>query len=98
MAVNNLHMRYPCRQLAVVAALIAGATAACADRTVTTHPAATSNVSTPSTAVESAGTSPAVDAADDADLAEVEQLLRDTDADLTAADQDIATPEGDPAQ
>jgi hypothetical protein len=67
--------------------LLAFGGAACGDRTVTTTPRPTS-VSVRGDGVASA----------EVDLAEVDRLLRDIESDLSAADQDAATPEGDPAQ
>ena len=67
---------------------------ACGDRTVTSSPATSSRPFTP-TSVGSATDS--VDVAD-ADLAEVDRLLRDIEADLSAVDRDASTPEGDPTQ
>ena len=87
-------MRNRTRCLIVATVLLVG-TAACGDKTVTSQPAVTT-----APAGETPGTGSAVDttAADDSDLQVVEQLLRDVDGDITATDQDRATPEGDPAQ
>lgn len=83
-------------------ALLTVGSAACGDKTVTTPPAASSaetSVLSPqgSTAADQQSVNQ-TDAADDARLDEVDQMLRDIEADLGAADQDAATPEGDPTR
>ena len=94
-----------------IGGLLALSTAACGDKTVSTPPAASSNTTwvgtdadtnadtnTASGRVSDSGGSVAVNAADDARLDEVDQMLRDIEADLGAADQDATTPEGDPTR
>jgi hypothetical protein len=68
--------------------------AACGDKTVTTAPPATQ----PAVSNDGAPASDANGAVQtaDADLTEVDRLLRDIESDLTAVDQDASTPEGDP--
>lgn len=82
--------------LILTGALAFGA-AACGDKTVTSSPPATQ-----APANDASGTadnsSVAATSAADADLTQVDQLLRDIDGDVSAADQDAATPEGDPSQ
>jgi hypothetical protein len=83
--------------------LLACSTAACGDKTVTTPPAA-SSATTAAGAEANTGVSSGrsrgtvADASDDARLDEVDQMLRDIEADLGAADQDATTPEGDPTR
>lgn len=86
-------------RLVLLGTLLFVGTAACGDKTVTSQPAE-SNQPTPTTTVSSSGgaaVEPASDAAaDDADLKEIETLLRDIDSDVSATDADVRTPEGDP--
>ncbi len=49
-------------------------------------------------AANTANTANTANAADDADLNAIEEFLRDIDIDLTATEQDVATPEGDPTK
>jgi hypothetical protein len=75
--------------------------AACGDKTVTSSPPATqapANDANGSASNSSNDSSVAATSAADADLTQVDQLLRDIDGDVSAADQDAATPEGDPSQ
>ncbi|MEY2418617.1 MAG: hypothetical protein QOG90_1297 [Actinomycetota bacterium] len=77
----------------MLAAAFAFGGAACGDKTVTSAPPATQAPVDGSHEQASLDTSAA-----DADLTQVDQLLRDIESDLNAVDQDAATPEGDPAQ
>ena len=91
-----------------LAGLLAFGGAACGDKTVTTPPTASaettlvtdtdSGVSTVANVDTEKSTATASDATDDARLNEVDQMLRDIEADLGAADQDADTPEGDPTR
>ena len=73
----------------VLSGVLAFSGAACGDKTVTSTPPATQpSVNDSGNAVETA----------DVDLTEVDRLLRDIESDLSAVDQDTATPEGDPTQ
>ncbi len=103
-------VRKTLRVLATVGLLALG-TAACGDKTVSTPPAASSNTTSVGTdadtnsdtntapgSVNGSSSGEVVNAADDARLDEVDQMLRDIEADLGAADQDAATPEGDPTR
>ena len=81
--------------LLLTGALAFGGTA-CGDKTVTTTPAQTQPRHTPAVGV-TGGAADATNVAD-AELSDVDQLLRDIEGDLSAVDQDAATPEGDPAQ
>jgi hypothetical protein len=70
--------------------------AACGDKTVTTSSAGKgAPVTTPAAPSGAASVDAAVDTAE-VDLTEVDQLLRDIEADLSAVDKDASTPEGDP--
>ncbi len=82
-------MRKWTRCLMVAGVLMVG-TAACGDKTVTSQPPVTTIPKLPAVNGDDDATS--------ADLQVVEQLLRDVDGDITATEQDRATPEGDPAQ
>lgn len=74
----------------ILAAVLAFGGAACGNKTVTSAP--------PVTPAPVNG-SPNLDTtAADAELTQVDQLLRDIETDLSAVDQDAATPEGDPTQ
>jgi hypothetical protein len=99
-------VRNTLRVLATVG-LLAVSSAACSDKTVTTPPAASpdttvANIGTATNSNTNGGANSAngsvTDAADDARLNEVDQMLRDIEADLGAADQDATTPEGDPTR
>jgi hypothetical protein len=88
-------MRNRTRCLLVAGVLLLG-TAACGDKTVTSQPAATTAPAGGS--IGATGSSADVTATDDADLQVVDQILRDVDGDITATNQDRATPEGDPTE
>ncbi len=91
-------MRKAPRILSVLGALTFVA-AACGDKTVVGSPAVTSAPSAAILERGAAGTpSDAVDAFDAPDLAEIDQLLREIEADLGAVNQDAITPEGDPTE
>ena len=77
----------------ILSGVLAFGGAACGDKTVTSTPPPTgASVGAPS------GSPADGTAAADADLTQVDQLLRDIEADLSAVDQDAATPEGDPTE
>jgi hypothetical protein len=84
-------------KLLLTAALTLGGVA-CGDRTVTSAPPSSS--SSIDDAVDArAATNPSdAVAVADADLNEVDRLLREIEADLNGVDQDAAIPEGDPTQ
>lgn len=82
-------MRKWTRCLMVAGVLLVG-TAACGDKTVTSQPPITTIPRLPEVSGDADTTS--------ADLQVVEQLLHDVDGDITATDQDRATPEGDPTE
>lgn len=67
---------------------------ACGNKTVTSAPPATQPPAQSNGAASNADTAAAVDP----ELTQVDQLLKDIEADLSAVDQDAATPEGDPTQ
>jgi hypothetical protein len=81
--------------LVLSGALVFGG-AGCGDKTVTSSPAATQPAPIDAT-TPSANVGDATRAAD-AELGEVDQLVRDIEADLSAVDHDAATPEGDPTE
>jgi hypothetical protein len=68
---------------------LAGGLTACGDKTVTSSPP-----SAPAVVSDATGTADAADA----ELVEVDQLVRDIEADLRAVDQDAAASEGDPTE
>ena len=68
--------------------------AACGNKTVTSAPPATQ----PAVQNDGAASNGDTAAAVDPELTQVDQLLKDIEADLSAVDQDAATPEGDPTQ
>ena len=84
--------------LGLVAALTL-ATAACGDSTVIGSPADTTAQEDTPAANASVGVSDQDSAAvADTELSDIDQLLRDIEADLSAVDHDVSTPEGDPTE
>ncbi|HVV38392.1 MAG TPA: hypothetical protein VHC63_17415 [Acidimicrobiales bacterium] len=80
--------------ITVLTAVLAFGAGACGNKTVTSAPPTTS------ASVQSSSNGAASDPTDgaDAELTQVDQLVKDIEGDLSAVDQDAATPEGDPTQ
>lgn len=79
--------------IVILSGVLAFGGAACGDKTVTSAPPATQPAVS-----GNASASNDVTATADADLTQVDQLLRSIDSDLSAVDQDATTSEGDPTQ